>query len=66
MSGFTEVADRVWVARQQWFDVNVSLVEGERGLVVVDTHASAQAGRAVLEEVRRVSRAPLVAVVNTH
>jgi glyoxylase-like metal-dependent hydrolase (beta-lactamase superfamily II) len=66
MSEFTEVADRVWVARHDWYDVNVTLVEGERGLVVVDTHASAEAGRAVLAEVRRVSRAPLVAAVNTH
>ena len=44
MSIFTEVGDRVWVARYEWFDVNVTLVEGSRGLVVVDTHASAAAG----------------------
>ena len=28
MSEFTEVADRVWVARYAWFDVNVSVVAG--------------------------------------
>ncbi len=39
-SGFAEIADRCWVARHSWFDVNVSVVGGERGLLVVDTHAS--------------------------
>ena len=29
-AGFTEVADRVWVARYAWFDVNVSVVGGDR------------------------------------
>ena len=38
--GFTEVADRIWVARYEWFDVNVTLVGGSAGLLVVDTHAS--------------------------
>ena len=40
MSDFTEVADRVWVARYAWFDVNVSVVAGANGLLVVDTNAS--------------------------
>lgn len=64
--GFVEVTDRVWVARHSWFDVNVTVVGGERGLVVVDTHASEKAMHAVLEALRRVSRADVVAVVNTH
>ena len=66
MSEFTEVADRVWVARYEWYDVNVTVVEGEAGLLVVDTHASLEAGRAVLADLRRLSPRPLVAVVNTH
>ncbi len=41
MTGFREVADRVWVARQEWFDLNVCLVGGADGLLVVDTQASA-------------------------
>ena len=43
MSEFVEVADRVWVARYEWFDVNVSVVAGTAGLLVVDTSASDQA-----------------------
>jgi glyoxylase-like metal-dependent hydrolase (beta-lactamase superfamily II) len=63
--GFVEVADRCWVARHSWFDVNVSVVGGERGLLVVDTHASERAAEAVAEKVRALPGA-VVGVVNTH
>jgi glyoxylase-like metal-dependent hydrolase (beta-lactamase superfamily II) len=63
---FREVADRVWVARYEWFDVNVTLVGGGRGLLVVDTHASAAAARAVVEDIRRLGAGEVVAVANTH
>ena len=66
MSEFTEVADRVWVARYQAYDVNVTVVEGEAGLLVVDTHGSVEEGRAVLADLRRLSTRPLAAIVNTH
>lgn len=66
MTDFTEVADRVWVARYDWYDVNVSVVAGSAGLVVVDTFASEQGGRGVLADLRRLSSAPLLAAVNTH
>ena len=42
------------------------LVGGDRGLLVVDTHASARAARAVIEEVRRLGAGEVVGVVNTH
>ena len=66
MSRFTEVGDRVWVARYEWYDVNVSVIEGTAGLLVVDTCASIEAGRAVLADLRQLSSRPLVGVVNTH
>lgn len=66
MVEFTEVGDRVWVARYPWFDANVTLVGGERGLVAVDTHGSAAAGRAVVDDVRRLGVGEVTAVVNTH
>jgi len=64
--GFREVADRVWVARYAWFDVNVTLVGGERGLLVVDTHGSGDAAREVLDDVRRLGAGEVVGIVNTH
>jgi glyoxylase-like metal-dependent hydrolase (beta-lactamase superfamily II) len=64
--GFTEVGDRVWVARYAWFDVNVTLIGGERGLLAVDTHASGLAARGVIDDVRRLGAGDVVGVVNTH
>jgi glyoxylase-like metal-dependent hydrolase (beta-lactamase superfamily II) len=63
---FTEIADRVWVARHEWFDVNVTLVGGDRGLLVVDTHASDLAARGVIDDVRRLGAGDVVRIVNTH
>ena len=63
---FREVAERVWVGRYEWFDVNITLVGSERGLLVVDTHGSAAAGREVVDDVRRLGAGEVVTVVNTH
>ncbi|MGZ4444208.1 MAG: MBL fold metallo-hydrolase [Nocardioidaceae bacterium] len=65
-TGFTELADRVWIARYEFLDVNVGVVAGERGLLVVDTHASEVEARRVVEQVRRLGAGEVVAVVNTH
>jgi glyoxylase-like metal-dependent hydrolase (beta-lactamase superfamily II) len=65
-AAFREVADRVWVARHEWFDVNVTLVGGTRGLLVVDTHGAAGAARGVVEQVRRLGVGEVTGIVNTH
>lgn len=62
----TEIADRVWRLRLPLFDVNVTLVAGEDGLVLVDTYCSPAHLRPVLETCRRLSPLPLLAAVNTH
>lgn len=64
--GFVEVADRCWVARYEYLDVNVGVVAGSRGLLVVDTHASEADARRVVEDLRRLGAGDVVAVVNTH
>jgi glyoxylase-like metal-dependent hydrolase (beta-lactamase superfamily II) len=63
---FEEVADRVWVAHHAWFHLNITLIGGDRGLVVVDTHGSAAGGRGVIDDVRRLGAGEVVEVVNTH
>jgi glyoxylase-like metal-dependent hydrolase (beta-lactamase superfamily II) len=65
-SGFAEVADRCWVARFSFLDVNVGLVGGARGLLVVDTTASEVQAARVVEQVEALGRGEVVAVVNTH
>lgn len=66
MTEFVEVADRVWLARYEWADLNVVAIGGERGLVVVDTHGSTVAGHSVLEDLRRINAGQVVHVVNSH
>ena len=63
---FTEVAHRVWVAHHDFIDINIGLIGGERGLVVVDTYASSSLARAVVADVRALGAGEVVAVVNTH
>ena len=65
-AGFQEIADRIWVGRYEWCDVNITLVGGERGLLVVDTHGSTEAGRMVVDDVRRLGAGDVSAIVNTH
>ncbi len=66
MTDFVEVADRVWVARQPWYDLNVCLVRGTTGLLVVDTQASARAARTIVDDVRALGIGEVTAVFNTH
>jgi glyoxylase-like metal-dependent hydrolase (beta-lactamase superfamily II) len=66
MTDFLEVADRVWVARYEWADANVTAIGGDRGLVVVDTHGSTSAGRTVIDDLGRLGAGSVAAVVNTH
>jgi glyoxylase-like metal-dependent hydrolase (beta-lactamase superfamily II) len=63
---FMEIAHRVWVARYEWEDVNVTAIGSERGLVVVDTHGSTAAGRNVVMDLDRLGAGPVVHVVNSH
>lgn len=63
---FTEIADRVWVAHYDWMHVNITLVGGDAGLVMVDTHGSERQARIVADDVRRLGAGPLSALVNTH
>jgi glyoxylase-like metal-dependent hydrolase (beta-lactamase superfamily II) len=66
VTDFVEVADRVWVARQEWYDLNVCLVHGSTGLLVVDTQGSARAARAIVDDVRALRIGEVTAIVNTH
>jgi glyoxylase-like metal-dependent hydrolase (beta-lactamase superfamily II) len=64
---WSELADRVWVRRYAEWDVNVGVVGGSDGLLVVDTRGTARQGRALRDHVRRLRPdADVRWVVNTH
>jgi glyoxylase-like metal-dependent hydrolase (beta-lactamase superfamily II) len=65
VTGFGEVADRVYVLRYPVLDVNVTLVVGDGAALVVDTLASNQQAAELRAAVRRVTPYPLT-LVNTH
>lgn len=66
MPEFTEVAPRVWVAHYDWMHVNIVLIGGSDGLVMVDTHGSEKQARVIADDVRRLGAGPLTALINTH
>lgn len=66
-----EVGDRVFVRRYRtWndepFDQNVGVVAGAEGVAVVDTRGSHRLADELREDLRSLTRQPVVAVVNTH
>jgi len=72
---FEPVADGVWVmhgpveepnARNHGFMNNPAIIETKAGLVMIDPGSTLEVGRKVIEELQRVSDAPVVAVINTH
>src|SRR3954452_21232046 len=65
-TGFVEIADRCWVARSSVLDLNVGLVGGRRGLLLVTPVASASRARRIVTLVRELGAGDVVAVVNTH
>lgn len=66
-TGFVEVADRVLVSRYPQWDVNVGLVLGRDGAVVIDTRASGRQGAEVQGDIRALGRDIVVRhVVSTH
>ncbi|MET8282357.1 MBL fold metallo-hydrolase [Micromonospora sp. NPDC005174] len=64
-AGFVEVADRVYVRDEPLLRVNVTLVVGDDGALLVDTLSSAGQAAELAEAVRAVTDRPLT-LVNTH
>lgn len=60
-----QVGDRVYSANGYSIS-NIVMIEGDDGLVVVDTGIDVIQARAVLKEFRKLSPKPIVAIVYTH
>ena len=66
MTGWTEVAAGVFRRRYQPLDVNVCVVRGGDGLLVVDTRSSRREADEIRTDLRELGAAPVRWVVNTH
>lgn len=66
MGFFEQHQDRVWVSRRAAFDLNVTVIGGRDGVVVIDTDATPALGHDLVADVERLGAGEVVAVVNTH
>ncbi|MFC5265721.1 MBL fold metallo-hydrolase [Kribbella qitaiheensis] len=66
MSAWAELGDRCWVRRYPEWDLNVGLVVGSEGALVIDTRATTAQAEELLAEIRKLTDAPVRWVVNTH
>ncbi|OZB77883.1 MAG: MBL fold metallo-hydrolase [Halothiobacillus sp. 13-55-115] len=53
-------------AENQGMMSNVTFVNTEKGVIIIDSGASRQIGEMALRQIRQLTQAPVVAVINTH
>ncbi|MGD2044054.1 MAG: MBL fold metallo-hydrolase [Acidimicrobiia bacterium] len=63
---FDELGDGVFRRRYESLDLNVGVVIGDDGVLLVDTRASHRQARELAEELRSITDLPVRWVVNTH
>ncbi|WP_328998269.1 MBL fold metallo-hydrolase [Kribbella sp. NBC_00709] len=66
MSTWSEIGDRTWVRRYDAWDLNVGLVVGSEGALVIDTRATTEEAEQLRDHIRELTDAPVKWVVNTH
>ena len=63
---WTEIGDRVFVRRYEFYDQEIGLVLGDGEGLVIDTRISPRQGREILDDVRALTSMPVTIVVDTH
>jgi glyoxylase-like metal-dependent hydrolase (beta-lactamase superfamily II) len=66
VTGWSEVGDRIWVRRYDPFDVNVSVIAGDHGTLLVDTRTSLHEASEVRRHLAELAVPALSAVALTH
>lgn len=61
-----EIGDGVFRRRYEWVDLNIGLVLGRDGALVIDTRTSPLEGRRLLDDIASVTTLAVRWVVNTH
>lgn len=64
--GWVEIGDRYFVRRYAFYDQNIGLVLGDGAALVIDTRSTYAQAREVVEDVRAVTRDPVLTVIDTH
>lgn len=63
---WTPLGTGCWVRAYAEWNVNVGVVAGDDGLLVIDTRGTAEQGHALCDDIRRLDPRPVRWVVNTH
>jgi glyoxylase-like metal-dependent hydrolase (beta-lactamase superfamily II) len=63
---WSEIGERTWVRRYDEWDLNVGLVVGSDGALVIDTRATSEEAEQLREHIRELTDAPVRWIVNTH
>ncbi len=63
---WAEVGTGCWVRRYPEWDVNVTVIAGSDGLLVVDTRGTRQQGERLIDDIARLDTRPVRWVVQTH
>ncbi|WP_329475308.1 MBL fold metallo-hydrolase [Kribbella sp. NBC_01484] len=66
MSEWVEVGDRCWVRRYDEWDLNIGLVAGTDGALLIDTRATTEQAEELRDHLREATDVPVRWVVNTH
>jgi glyoxylase-like metal-dependent hydrolase (beta-lactamase superfamily II) len=66
MAGWTEIGDRVFVKRYEFYDQNIGVVLDDASALVVDTRLSHRQADEILTDLRTLTPLPVRVVVNTH
>ena len=66
MPKWTEVGDRVFVRRYEFFDQNIGVILGEGAAMLIDTRSTHAQAREIHDDLRELTRDPVTVVVDTH
>jgi glyoxylase-like metal-dependent hydrolase (beta-lactamase superfamily II) len=66
MSDWSEIGDRVFVKRYEFYDQNIGVVLGDEAALVIDTRLSHRQANETIADLRALTPLPVRVVVNTH
>jgi glyoxylase-like metal-dependent hydrolase (beta-lactamase superfamily II) len=66
MATWTEIGDRVFVRRYEFYDQNIGVVLGGDDVLLIDTRSTHAQAREIAAELKELTAAPVTIVVDTH